>query len=281
MKYILYFFIFSVVIVPIWLIPSNNVRIITLDVGQGDSILIRLPRNIDILVDTGPDDRLLAQLGQHMAFRDTTIELLVISHFHSDHIGGIPALLSRYTVDEIWYAPSTAQTMIAETVRQLIQNRHIIAKTVAAGDVLQEEQWELLVLHPPNHDPPPTAEVHDTTIALRFRYGRFCILLTGDLHFEHEEILIDIAQKLGQSLHCAALKVTHHGSATGSGTALLQAVQPAVALISVGQKNRYRHPAPATLQRLQEIGASIYRTDVHGTVTIETDSNTFWTKTEK
>lgn len=254
-----------------------------LDVGQGDSIYIKLPHNTDILIDTGPDDRVLAQLGQHMPFNDNTIELLIFSHFHSDHIGGFPAINQRYNILQIWLAPTSVDTAMAQQVKQIITDTKIPTREIEAGDVLTEKQFRLVALHPPPIHPLPNAkaDAHDTTIVLKFSYGSICAIFTGDINEKHEAYILEGAQQLSESLRCPILKVSHHGSGTGSSGSFLAAVYPEIAIISVGLKNRYNHPHPVTLSRLNYIGAKIFRTDQNGTVTIESDGQHYWTKTEK
>lgn len=254
-----------------------------LDVGQGDSIYLSLPNNIDIVIDAGPDDRVLAQLGQYMRFNDRNIELLIISHLHSDHIGGIHSIAKRYHIKEIWYAPVAFESEIIQQTMQVITDQKIPTRFVEAGQVINGEGYTLTALHPPPDIEPPTesGSAHDATTVFKFAVGDFCLMLTGDLDIAHEDQVLAAAEALKIQLSCPILKATHHGSRYGSGETFLAAVQPELVLISVGERNRYRHPAPEALERFLAIGATVLRTDHNGTITIETDGKDYWTKSEK
>lgn len=254
----------------------------TLDIGQGDALYLRLPSQDDIVIDAGPDDRILSQLGQAMPLGDREIELLIISHNHLDHIGGLPALLSRYKVDRVWLSGATNDTEIYQKVIATFKDLQVPITYVKAGDTTVTGDVTTTVLHPPegvvNTNP---EEQHDATVAMKIAYKSICLILTGDLNEKHEVTILAVAKQLQLSLNCPILKVSHHGSKSSSTVAFLEAVQPKVATISVGEKNRYHHPTDETLERLKTIGANIYRTDQSGTITITTDGANYWTKTVK
>jgi competence protein ComEC len=125
-----------------------------------------------------------------------------------------------------------------------------------------------------NPSDPLVSDVNDNSIVLRVTYQNFAALLPGDISSTAENRILG----RGQPVNAQVLKVAHHGSRYSSSTAFLNAVLPAIAVISVGT-NSYGHPAPETIARLQAVGATIYRTDLHGTVRVESDGNTFWVNT--
>lgn len=255
-----------------------------LDVGQGDAILMRLPDNQDILIDSGPDDRVNQRLGRYMPLGDRTIELLIISHNHADHIGGIKSILEQYEVKQIWISGAIHTTDRYLELLSLINEKQIPTITVETGQQHKIGPVELLTLYPPTGMVGRQLEdQHDATIVLKVSYQQFCTILTGDINTnkqQHEPQILELATRLEQSLDCQVLKVTHHGSASGSSLPFLTTVTPEVAVISVGAENRYGHPAPSALQRLESVGASIYRTDLHGSVTIKSDGQKYWTNSE-
>lgn len=263
-------------------VPPNQLTLRVLDIGQGDSLYLRLPTGEDILIDAGPNDKVLSQLGRYMPINDRVIELAIISHNHADHIGGFKAVLERYTINRLWITGAIHTTDQYLSLLSLIGEKAMPTTTVKAGDMNRIQQVELIILHPPvemvGHQP---EDQHDATIALKLQYQTFCALLTGDLNTRHEADLLAVTQSLKQSLSCPVLKVTHHGSAHGTGKELLAAVKPKVAIISAGAENRYGHPAPSLLRRLREAKATIYRTDQQGTITVTSDGRSFWTKTER
>lgn len=264
---------------------SDQLTITMLDVGQGDAIYLRLPTNEDILVDTGPDDRVLAQLGQTMPIGDRTIELLIISHNHADHLGGLLSILEKYEIKQLWISGALHEGEQFQKTQAAITAKQIPTTQVKVGDRLTIAETELTVLFPPpdslNLLP---ADQHDATVVVKATYRQFCLLLTGDLNTgqgHHEDQILSYAASLNIPLDCPALKITHHGSSSGSTLPFLQVVTPEIALISVGQRNRYHHPAPTVLERLKEINATIYRTDQQGAITIKTNGQHYWTKTER
>lgn len=254
----------------------------TLDVGQGDALYLRLPSQADILIDTGPDDRVLSQLGTAMPLGDRKIELLIISHNHLDHIGGLPAILNRYQVDRIWLSGAIGDNEIYQEVTKLLNEKQVPITYVKAGDLTEVGAISTIVLHPPISavDSQPKDQ-HDATIALKITYNQVCLIMTGDLAFKHEESIVATAQSLQLSLDCPILKVSHHGSGNSTSVDWLNLTKPKVAVISVGTNNRYHHPAEETLNRLKNFGANIYRTDLNGTITIRTNGLDFWTNSEQ
>lgn len=253
-----------------------------LDIGQGDAIYFRLPNKVDVLVDTGPDDRLVGQLGRYLPFGDREIELLIISHNHADHIGGIKALMAQYKVDQIWLNGAVAKSDTYLEMLKTIQTLNIPVRIVKTGERADLGLTHWLVLHPSvDYVGKEPTDQHDATVVLKVSYNQFCTLLTGDLHVGHEQEIIKAAETLKEPLNCPVLKVTHHGSGNGTGIPILEAVKPQVAIISVGAHNRYGHPAEETLARLKAYGVNIFRTDQQGTVTVTSDGTHFWTKSEK
>ncbi len=265
--------------------PAQTEPLLTmkvLDIGQGDSIYLRLPSKEDILIDGGPDDRVLTQLGQAMPFGDHQIELVIISHNHADHIGGLLAVLQRYQVKEIWLSGAIHTTDQYLQLLQLIKEKQIKTSVVKAGSLATYGGVHFLVLFPLTEMTGQQPEdQHDATVVVKVSWQQWCALLTGDLDIRHEQMIIPAAASLNESLHCPILKVTHHGSAHGTSPAFLTAVQPEVGLISVGAKNMYHHPAPSLLERLRQAQVQTYRTDTNGTVTLTTNGLRYWTKTER
>lgn len=250
---------------------SGLLRVRILDVGQGDAILVDTPSHHHLLVDGGPDESVVALLAQFL-IPPERLDLVVATHNDADHIGGLPAVLGRFSVTEVWITGAIYTTETYERWHEALADSPARVQTVRAGHVQAYGATEVRVLHPSDdlagRQP---EENHDATIVLKVTYGATSLLLTGDLAFEHELALID---RDPTSLGASVLKVTHHGSAYGTSARFLEYVHPEIAVISVGEGNRYDHPTPETLERIATAGAKLHRTDHEGTVTILSDGLT-------
>ncbi|MDQ7030905.1 MAG: DNA internalization-related competence protein ComEC/Rec2 [Ardenticatenia bacterium] len=258
--------------------PDGRLHLVLLDVGQGDAILLRTPDGKQVVVDGGPDPQvLLTRLGRHLPPWDRTLDLVVLTHPDADHLGGLPELLDRYQVGVILdptLPPTTALGQAWERVRNGEGARLVRATQGQVFDLGHGVRLE--VLWPPAGGEDDSEE-NNNSVVLRVRYGRFCALLTGDIEAEVEHQLV----AEGRVAPCAVLKVAHHGSATSTTSAFVRALRPAVALISVGARNRFGHPDENVLERLRAAGARIYRTDAQGNVELISDGTRLWVHTSR
>lgn len=249
---------------------ANGLEIHAIDVGQGDALAIRTPKGRWLLVDTGPrSDRFDAGratvvpfLLRHGARR---LEALVLTHPDADHIGGAEAVLDAFPVGTI-VDPGLAvgKAMYLNVLRASVDEgaRWIAAR---AGQRIVFDGLEIELLHPSEDWLDDDEDANNVSVAFRLRYGHFAALFLGDLPAAAE---IEIAARHGEQLRSQLLKVGHHGSATSTATALLEAARPEAAVISVGKGNRYGHPAPVVLERLESYGVRVLRTDLHGAIGI-------------
>lgn len=239
-----------------------------LDVGQGDAILLQTARET-VLVDGGASPLLLARnLADESARR---IDVLFVTHDHSDHIGGLERLAWRADVGTVALASEMRGKPAVRRLLLSLRRRGVRTRLVRQGDEFNfEDGLQLAVLHP---GPRPMfgseSDANNNSLVLRARYGRFVALLAGDLEREGEEQLL----RGRVSLRADVLKVPHHGSSRGVTARFLRAVRPAVAVISVGADNDFGHPAPSTLERLRRARVSTHCTDREGDVTVITDGN--------
>lgn len=257
---------------------GGRLTVTFLDVGQGDAILIEGPAGHRLLVDGGPsEDAISAALGRHLPFYDRRIDLVVSTHPQADHIGGLPAVLERYDVGGVLTSPLSGDSAAYRAWREALGPAHLPSTAADAGRWIDLGAGaRLLVLHPASV---PLLvdddELNSYSTVIKLTMGRVSILLTADADEQAERTLL----RNGADLRAAVLKVGHHGSATSTSPPFLARVRPLVDVISVGARNPFDHPAPALVDRLS--GDLILRTDRHGDVTVETDGDRLWVRTQR
>jgi competence protein ComEC len=237
-----------------------------IDVGQGDAILVEAG-DADILVDGGPSgSAVLSYLaGQHVP----DIDLLVATHPHADHIGGLDDVLRQYTVREVWTNGATDTSQTYQSFAAAVAAEGAVEREIRRGYSTQFGGLTLTALDPVD---PLTGDANGDSIVLRLSCGSVDVLLTGDATADSEASMLADPSVV---LDADVLKVGHHGSSTSTTNAFLDAVTPKDAVISVGAGNTYGHPAQETLNRLAAHGATIYRTDLNGTVVLTSDCDTY------
>ena len=256
-------------------IASNNLTVHFLDVGQGDSELIQF-NNKNVLVDGGVQDmgpRVESYLRDHGV---SSLDLVVATHPHEDHIGGLLKVLNDFPVKQVLDSgqPDTSQTY--ESFLTLIDNKNIPYKVCERGQTIDlDPSLKIEVISPPAvHF---SDDLNQNSIVLKITYNQVSFLLMGDAGFEAENSIMDA----GYDLKSTILKVGHHGSSSATGQAFLNAVQPAVQIIEVGAGNDYDHPTQRTLAALQLAGSATYRTDLDGNVVVTTDGVSYTVSTQK
>ncbi|HVZ11103.1 MAG TPA: ComEC/Rec2 family competence protein [Candidatus Paceibacterota bacterium] len=248
-------------------------RIYFLSVGQGDSELIEAPDGTQVLIDGGPDDAVLSELAKAIPFYDHDIDLVVVTHPHSDHISGLIDVLDRYAVSTVIEAAEiydSPQFRAWEEAVAAEGARHIEA---AAGQVFKlGSDATLTVLYPMKSYAGVTLDApHEANVTTMLQYKQFRALFTGDMEAKGEKDLISA----GDDLKADVLKIGHHGSATSSSQAFLDAVQPQIGIIEAGKNNIYHLPNQGVLDRYQADGIPIHRTDREGTMEIISDGRQF------
>ena len=255
--------------------PDGRLHVTFLDIGQGDAILIETPSGNTALVDGGPaPSALFAALGEALPFWTRRLDLVVSTHNDLDHLGGLAPAITRYQVGQVMVNGLEAHTPEFEQWQTNLEKSGIpVLRGQAGGQVhLGDGVW-LDVLSPGAQWVSGTsADSNNNSVVLRLRFGRFSVLLPGDIEAVMEEDLL----RQGVWLQAAVLKVPHHGSDTSSTAAWLQAVHPQLAVIEVGKENSFGHPKAEILARYQELGIPVLRTDLNGTIEVSSDGRQFW-----
>ena len=242
-----------------------------LDVGHGDSILVRTPRGETLLIDAGSQDAGRARVVPFLRWAGlSTLDALVLTHSDEDHLGGAIPLLEHIRVKRLLTNGVRDDTMSARLVRRLAAAHHVPEVVLAAGmRIAGDSSVAIEVLHPPPGLVSGVApKSNDNSIVVRIAKGTVSVLLTGDI----EEGGLPVLLGSGQLLPSTVLKVPHHGSRLGSaGEAFFHAVHPAVAVLSVGRLHHL--PAPETLEALSRTGAAQYLTRDDGAIQIRTNGS--------
>ena len=254
---------------------NTLVKIHFMDVGQGESTLLVLPEGIHILVDTGSPAS-GPMLVEHIRSLGTDrIDHLIFTHPHDDHIGGIFNIQHSMEVSNFYdnSFDNHESTLFYDYVR-LVRKDPSRYHVLHAGHVLDFNDLKIEVLNPIH---PPTGNINEDSIVLRVSYGAINILLTGDVRDIGEKRILESKVKVKSHI----LKVGHHGDSNASTSSFLEKVAPEVAVISAGTDNQYSKPHEDALLRLNALGAELFRTDLHGHITVETDGSTYSIQTEK
>lgn len=250
--------------------PTGVARITILDVGQGDAILVEGSDGGRLLIDGGPDaNRLLLALDARLPPWDRRIDAIVLSHPHEDHVAGLARLLDRYRVRRVFEPGMRGPGPgYAAWLARLASRGAPERLGLAAGDRLTVDEIALTVLWPVRGDVPlePTdggTGINNVSIVLLGAIGDRRFLLAGDVEEEIDPRLLAAGLP-----RLDLLKVAHHGSRTATTQAFVAAVRPRIAVASAGTGNPYGHPTKQTIERLQAVGAQVYRTDRDGSVSV-------------
>jgi competence protein ComEC len=258
-------------------LPDGRLHLIVMDVGQGDGILVVTPDGHHMLVDAGPDpDRTLRQLGSAMPWWQRSIDVLLLTHPHQDHVGGFPEVLRRFRVQTILDSGRPYKNPTYDRFLELAQVEPGASYRLArAGQRLEiDRRTTFQVWYPSRADadrPLPEADINNASVVGLLQFGTFSALLTGDAKAPIEQLLAQ--RSLIRPID--VLKVGHHGSNFGTTAPFVHALHPAVGLISVGAGNPYGHPGSMAIQRMRSAGVSVLRTDLDGSVSVETDGLTW------
>jgi competence protein ComEC len=248
---------------------EEQLRINFISVGQGDATLVRSPTGKRILVDGGPSEGTDALLASVTRRGTEPLDLVLLTHRHADHLGGLVRLLSEVGARTFLDAPFPHPSPLYERLLRVLEARHIPVRDAIRGRKVDLGGGAILELLGPPEQPlsRTRSDVNANSVVSRIDYRRASILMAADAEAPTERWLL----KSGARLDARVLKVAHHGSRYSSTPAFLRAVKPEIAVISAGRGNDYGHPAPETIQHLERLGSRVYRTDEEGSITLESD----------
>jgi competence protein ComEC len=262
-------------------LPDARLHVSFLDVGEGDAILVRMGSR-QVLIDGGPGRQAVSvELGKKMPFWDRSIDLVILTHPHQDHLGGLVDVLRDFRVDKVVFVDSAYRSPLYTEWLELLDEKAIETVDVRTGWRVELSDGVVLeVLSPPDELFSGTdSDTDNNSIVARLCYGEVSFLLCGDIMREAETELAFSRADLASTV----LKVPHHGSDTSTIPEFLAVVDPQVAVISAGIDNKFGHPDAAVVERLaRRVGTdNIYQTTLDGTIEFVTDGSRLWVATEK
>jgi len=254
---------------------NKDLNINYLNVGQGDATLIKTPFGQNILIDGGPDDKVLDEMGRLLSWNDKVIDLMVLTHPHDDHVTGLISALERYEIKKIIYTGVAHTSPNYLKWLQLIKEKHIsMAIGIAPQKINIGPECYLEIVYPFQNQDLSQEELNNTSMVINLVYGNTNFLFTGDIHSDKEEM---IAEKY-PNWNVDVLKIAHHGSNTSTSDVFLNALKPKIGIIFVGLNNPFNHPEKRVINRLLNQKIKIFRTDKDGTISIFSNGKEIYKK---
>ena len=251
---------------------TSGIKVHYIDVGQGDSIFIELPDSRCMLIDAGEKEYGPTVVGYINKLGYSSIDILVITHPHTDHMGGMQHVIESLVIKKVYMPNATNSTKAFENMVKAIQEEGCPVVEAKAGvNILNEANLVIDILAPNSTG---YESLNDYSAVVKLTYGQHRFLFTGDAETTSEkEITADVS--------CDFVKVGHHGSTTSSGSSFVKATGAKYAIFQVGTGNDYGHPKEKIVERWKNAGATILRTDLDGNIVISTDGTNFHISSSK
>ena len=254
--------------------PTGVIEISYLDVGQGDAAYIKV-NDFDILIDAGPksdSDKLMKQLEEKNI---DDFEIVIATHPHEDHIGGMTKVFEKYDVESFYMPKVTNTTKTFENMIKAVSNEGLTAKVIKEGTSFDLGEGCRIDVYSPMQE--SYDNFNDYSPIMKLTYGNKSFIFTGDAEKTVEK---EVVEKYSKELKADVIKFGHHGSSTSSTKEFIEAISPKYGIISCGLDNSYGHPHRETLSIIDEMGIETYRTDKQGQITITSDGNNIEIKTQ-
>ena len=266
----------TVVLAVVWFLAfnqsaTNNLEVNFFDVGQGDSMLIKTPLGQAVLIDGGPDDKILGKLGERLSPIDKKIDIVLLTHPHADHVTGLIEVLKRYAVDLVILNGAYLATDNYNQFLNAVRDNGAEVLIAEAGEAIHfDKNLEFDIIAAEGGGTTNGSDANETSIVGKLIYKDFSIMFMGDAPAKIEnEIMV-----YGDGLKSDIIKVGHHGSKYSSFPIFLKMVDPKAGIIEVAAKNLYGHPSPATLNRFAMAGINIFQTGKNGDIRVLSDGFT-------
>ena len=256
---------------------SAPLTIKVIDIGQGESILIRVAGQ-SVLIDTGDvehRDRIVSYLKKE---KITTLDKVIITHPHADHLGGMPGILENFKIGQIYDSGRTTTTSLYRQYLTSVNKKNIPFQIATPGSEIAITNDVKLKVLAPDKTMLADEEINNSSIVAKLTYDQFSMLFTGDAEKDSEKLML---RDYSKDLKSNVLKAGHHGSSSSSSPDFLKVVNPETVIISLAANNDYHHPHPSVMDRYKKAKMKIYRTDTDGTVTITSDGKTYSVSKEK
>lgn len=252
-------------------------KVVYLDIGQGDAIYIEAPNKKQVLIDTGPSPATLAKLSKVMPFADRSLDLVILTHRDQDHIGGASLLFETYEIDNILMTDQSSETSLSLELDRKIERSNLNKIIAHRGQrfILDADRKIYLDILFPNRNI-SDFESNETSIVSKLSYGQKSFLFVGDSTIYNESLIVWNEQD--KTIDSDILLLGHHGSKTSSSLFWLEKVSPDLAIISAGKNNRFGHPAEEILDRLSKSKTPKLITFEEGNITLLSDGQNIFRK---
>jgi competence protein ComEC len=271
----------NIAILPGFVGDTPKVRLTVIDIGQGDASLVQFPSGKALLIDAGPKtftydagERIVVPLLKRTVGK---LDAILVTHPHSDHLGGVESVLRSIPVDMVFDAGHEGQSSIYRSFRRTLGQLRVPHIRLRAGDTINLfDEARVFVLHPTSRFVQRDSlhfvrDFNNGSVVLKILYGRVAMLFAGDAEDPSEAQMLLVYDGF---LKSNFIKVGHHGSITSSGEEFIEAVKPQYAAISVGALNKFDHPSMEVIDRYKALGTTLSRTDQQGALMYETDGET-------